>query len=70
MNICTRVGLAAFFRAQRGSAGVNSILLFAFSADGTERRGGGERWKGGLKRMKTQSKVKTMDFGHLLFGAG
>lgn len=59
----TCVDLVAFLWAQRGSTGLSSLLLLAFSANGTEGRGVAQGREGRLKCMEqsTDSEVNTMD---------
>lgn len=52
----TRVDLAAFLRAHRSGAGLGSILLLAFSANGTEGGGVAQGGEGGLEIKATTQK--------------
>lgn len=57
-HACTCVDLIAFLWAHRGSTGLNSLLLLAFPADGTEGGGIAQGGEGGLKSMEQGRKTK------------
>lgn len=56
---CTCVDLIAFLWAHRGSTGLSSLLLLAFSPDGTKGGGVAEGGEGGLKKKKKEQSTKS-----------